>query len=122
MMSASLAPIAGKLAPIVARLDTEHDGERLACVAVLERLLHRHGLRFVDLGVALEAALAPHEQPESSADISDQDLVQRARSADWLSSWERRFVGQVAQRLAAGHGISPRQREILAGIVAERCF
>lgn len=124
--SASLAPLApqaARIAAMAARLDSDHAGERDACLTALQRLLHRYGLRFVDLAAAIEAALEPapndHGCRETQGD--DGEMVQRALHADFLTVWERAFVAQLAQRITNGQAISDRQREVLAGIVAQRC-
>ena len=44
---------AGKLAPLIARLSSDSDGEVVACVRAIDRQLRKHGASFNDLATVL---------------------------------------------------------------------
>ena len=52
----ALAPIAPKLDPLIRRLASDQDGERLACIAAIERQLAKAGASFHDLADQLTRA------------------------------------------------------------------
>jgi hypothetical protein len=54
-MKAGLIALLPRIAPIIARLSSEHDGERVACVAALERLLLSAGCDYCDLADLIAA-------------------------------------------------------------------
>ncbi len=75
----SLTPIAPKLAPLIRRLASDQDGERLACVAALERQLDRAGLTFHDLADRLTTA------PDSPAERDDAPVfTDYDEAVEWL--------------------------------------
>jgi hypothetical protein len=61
-VSRTVAALLPRIAPIIARLSSNHDGERLACVAAIERLLLAAHLGFVDLAAYLTALPAPRRR------------------------------------------------------------
>lgn len=63
MLPATLAP---KLDPLIRRLATNHDGERLATVAALERTLAAARADFHDLADAVVAGAKPHTEHSAS--------------------------------------------------------
>ena len=74
----ALTPIAAKLDPLIRRLASDQDGERLACVAAIERQLDRAGLSFHDLADLLTA-------PEPPAQRHDAPVFHDyAAAVDWL--------------------------------------
>jgi hypothetical protein len=112
MTSPALAPIASKLAPIIARLSTSYDGERLACIAAIERLLAGRGLTFLDLADAVAAG--EHGEPDHAA------IINAALALASLTEWERDFVASLRRIVGAGRGLSEKQAKILRRIYAER--
>lgn len=50
-----IASLAGRLSPLLGKMASDHDGEILASVRAIKRLLGREGLSLTDLGRALEA-------------------------------------------------------------------
>jgi hypothetical protein len=54
MTDSSGKPFEAKLANLVRRLGTEHEGEAVATWGALKRLLASHGVSFTDLGDAVE--------------------------------------------------------------------
>lgn len=120
-MSADIAPLAPKLAPIIARMGSTFDGERLACVAAIERLLASHGLGFVDLAAALgrvaTASTAPIDRPSGD----DDDLIDAALASSALTAWEYKFALSLRHARARGRKLTEKQRDVLRGIFEQRC-
>lgn len=117
MTTPNLAPIAPKLAPIIARLSTNHDGERLACVAAIERLLTGQGLTFLDLADALTDARPVLISGETADHLA---LAEDMLRWSTLTDWERKFIRSLYRQLAAGRYLSDRQESVLTSIYNER--
>jgi hypothetical protein len=66
-MSRGMVALLPRLAPIVARLSSPHDGERLACVTAIERLLVGQRLDFNDFASWLASPPAIANGPRHSA-------------------------------------------------------
>lgn len=116
----ALAPaVRGKLAACLRLVETDSgapDGERLAALAAIERVLAANGHRLHDL------AGAPHDDGDvvhvnGGADWRDL-LARCAANEDRLSAWEQAFVGSLWGR----RRITPKQfaklQEIVAGLGA----
>ena len=73
-----LPTIVDKLDPLVRRLASDKDGERLACVAVIERQLDRAGLTFHDLADPLTAPEIPTQRHDAPV------FHDYAAAVDWL--------------------------------------
>jgi hypothetical protein len=104
MTTTPIAVLGPRLAPIIARLASPFDAERLGCVEAIARILAAHDLDFNDLAEALAPAAASYAADE---DVELAALLRRDYSAD-LTPWESEFLRAVA---ALGRGISDRQRD-----------
>jgi hypothetical protein len=119
MLPASLAP---KLDPLIRRLATNHDGERLATVAALERTLAAAQADFHDLADVVVAGVKPraehrasphrHWRPTPDAAAMLADLLGHPD----LSAWERDFVESVYGQYRRRWRLSDRQLQVLEGI------
>jgi hypothetical protein len=117
-LPAALAP---KIDPLIRRLGSGFDGERLATLLALERTLKRHGCSFHDLAdrigkasIVLRAARRP-----SPGRATHADLLVMASQLDGhpdLSPWENNFVSNVRRTLRRGFPLSTKQRRILTRI------
>lgn len=65
MTMGALTPIASKIDPLIRRLASDQDGERLACVAAIERQLDRAGLTFHNLADRLTAPEMPAQRHDA---------------------------------------------------------
>jgi hypothetical protein len=128
-MMADLAAIAPKLDPLIRRLATNHDGERLATVAALDRVLAAGGSSFHDLADCVVAGARPprvifveREPPRPSPGRATwADMLMMARELDGnadLSPWEADFVAGVRRTLRRGYPLSAKQRRTLEKIWA----
>jgi hypothetical protein len=101
----AVAPVGAKIALIVPRLGSPHDGEIIASARAIERTLKGAGLDWHDMAAAL-AETDQHVRNEAVAPIwSELDL---ARRWGWirllidqtrLTAWERSFAASIADRL-----------------------
>ena len=96
----NIGPKVGKL---VAMLGSDRDGEILATVAALKRVLETAGLDFIDFGDALGAGLVLHTIRQPSEVLSGEDELWR-QQARWLLSLgadlrekEIEFLRNIAQ-------------------------
>jgi len=126
----ALAPIGAKLALIVPRLGSPHDGEIVASVKAIERTLKSAGCDWHDLSAAIGAAAAP---PRSNTDAGHAPIwseLDRARrqgwhlilfKQTWLTEWERGFVLSIAERMvAAPFGRQTAKQEIILNRLISR--
>ena len=110
-MSTDIAAIAPRLDPLIRRLATNHDGERLATVAAIERVLRAHGLdwhHFADVvgdGIAARHLL--------SGDTGR--IFFCLAHAALLSDWERDFC----RSLLGFRRLSPKQLAVLDRLVTK---
>ena len=106
-MSPALTSLAPKLAPVIARLGSGFDGERLACIAAMERLLAREGLTFTDLAdlIGSTARSAPAERREDDHDHAGEMI--EALLGEWrifMAPSQQQFVSGCAEhRRRFGH-------------------
>lgn len=92
-----------KFDPLIRRLATDHDGERLATVAALERKLAAEGLCFHDLAEALVGngdEPAPQRQPAKDPPLAEvvRALVNHPGMNDWEAGFINSIRGQVNRR------------------------
>ena len=107
--------VGSKLAKLVALLGTDNEGERLATVEAISRILVSDGLDFHDLARAVEGvqvhARAPAEalrieQPCRWDGLSHFDRVawlQTLRAQDWLTPKERGFIADTETAVRCAH-------------------
>lgn len=119
--------LAPKLDPLIRRLGTNHDGEKLATLAALERTLAAGGLSFHDLADCVAASTQPRiivlyrrDPPRPSpGHATHGDYLAMASELDEhpdLSLWEADFVTNVRQALRRGYPLSVKQRRTLERI------
>lgn len=133
-MSAISATLSARLAKLLPRLASDHQGEVAATAAALTRTLKAEGRDWHDL--AAHVAEGPREvvvyrerpaEPRHPASwgsyyraanswTRDRDWVARCQEAGHLSAWERAFLASVAQQLRSGRILTPRQRSTLETI------
>jgi hypothetical protein len=65
--NSAMSAILPKLAPIVARLSTDFDNEKLACIGAMQRLLASQNLGFIDFADWMTALPASTDGPRRSA-------------------------------------------------------
>jgi hypothetical protein len=82
-----------RLAAILGRLGSEHDGERAAAGLLATRFMRDHGLTWPDL----LAAPAPSTPPPPVTDWRRR-AAWCAERAELLSGWEASFLANMAER------------------------
>lgn len=109
-MTAALATVAQRLDPLIRRLATNHDGERLATVAAIERVLRANDLGWHDLADLVGDGIAHRDLFAGESGRIFYCLAH----AQLLSDWERGFCGS----LLGFKRLSPKQLAHLDRIVA----
>lgn len=92
-MSGDLATIAPRLDPLIRRLATNHDGERLATVAAIERVLRAHGLDWHHLADLLRDGLAHRHLLTGDTGRIFFCLAHAALLSDWERDFCRSLLG-----------------------------
>lgn len=117
------AGILPRLDPLIRRLATDHDGECIATVRALERVLATTGADFHDLAAALNEPPIIVERPTarrpSPGRATWNDLRGMASELDGhqdLSPWEDSFVANVRRTLRRGFPLSAEQCRTLERI------
>lgn len=104
--------LARRLAAVAGRLASPHDGEKLAAVAALQRLLERRGLRLGELLEGLAADRPPRDR--------DREMLEAVLAeADRLDTWKRRFAESLRPWVGS---FTPKQRAKLLEIAASLSF
>lgn len=115
----ALAPLAPKLARLIPRLASNHDGEVVATVRAIKRTLASAGLDLHDLATALE------REPETRIVYRDRPAPKRTPQMPWhemalwcldhgegrLSARENDFIENVLARLSLYQWSSPTERQ-----------
>jgi hypothetical protein len=129
------APVGRKLALIVPRLGSSHDGEVLASAKAIGRTLKGAGLDWHDLSAMIAAACRDGRETsrpkgqwprgnEAVAPIWSE--LNRAGREAWililcdqtgLTTWERGFAADIADRLDTGR-LSAKQQIVLNRLIA----
>jgi hypothetical protein len=121
--------ISGKLAKLIPRLASTHEGEVLATVEAIRRTLDRAELSLHDLAARLCAPepVQPRAQPkrqpnpEPAPDHDAEDLLEKATwlrdhaGAD-LTAKQGAFIETAIRMLRAGQSLSEKQRGWLHGL------
>jgi hypothetical protein len=113
--------LAPRIDPLIRRLSTDHDGERLAVVAALDRVLTACGSTFHDLADCVVAGTKPPqiiivERDPPRRPASDLDMAATLDGSAGLTDWELGFVRNLHDRLRQRRRLSPKQRALLAEI------
>jgi hypothetical protein len=111
-----VALVAPRLARLIPRLGSDHDGEVVATARAIVRTLTSAGLDLHDLSKLLDGAQAEPETPPRSWE----DLATWCQRNDYgrLKPHERNFVADMAIRLPLGLEPTERQAQWLAAIYA----
>ena len=136
----ALAPISPKLGKLIALLSSDKDGEIVAAVRAIGRVLKDAGADWHDLANAVSRPLPPAtvnyrdapQRPPARAYggaptwgrlTREQKLhwLDRLPDADWLSPWEHEFTASIRAQLQGWcpRDVSPKQRAILDRMLAK---
>jgi hypothetical protein len=118
-MSAVPPQLALRLDPLIRRLASNFDGERLECVRAIERTLQSGGASFHDLadtlGRAINASTTTSE-PETRED----EMLAALDGWPTLNQWEQSFVESLRRWRAVGRPLTPKQRDKLQRVFDQR--
>ena len=103
---------ASRLANLIRRLSSDHDGEVIASVNAIRRTLARAGQSLHDLADLVEANVRD-AQCDAAAAAWRRDVDELMRRRKQLTDWELRFVKTVSRYR---HQPSAKQLDVLAGI------
>lgn len=136
-MTALSLDLTARVAKLLPRLASDQNGEVAATAAAIQRTLKAAGHDLHDLAehvaaeprtvvIYRERPAEPQHPPSWGAAYGafgtrerDRARVARCQQAGRLSAWETAFLASLAQRLACGRDLTPRQRETLNGIGAK---
>lgn len=128
---ADLSPdLSGKLARLIPRLASDHDGEVIATVAAIRRTLDRAGLSLHDLAARLAEATPVHREAKPEPKQANPHRAEHLARAVWLrdnvlddlTEKQANFVAKAIGLLQAGHALSDRQAGWLAGLCSMHGF
>lgn len=95
----ALVPVPDRVPPLVARLGSDSDGERLACLHQLDRVLGKAGLTWTELARRLNADAAPACCASRKAPpVTDGDMLAwlyHGADASRLSARETEFLDNL---------------------------
>lgn len=113
----NLTEILPKLRLLIPRLASDADGEVVATVAAIRRLLERHGLDLHDLAAALGPQSAPQDAAPQPLDLpSDMALLCLLSGVAWKPH-EDKFLNQML-RFGDWSRLSIKQENWLRGLLA----
>jgi hypothetical protein len=132
----NLSPdIGSKLAKLIPRLASTHEGEVLATVEAIRRTLDRAELSLHDLAARLcapepvQPRARPKRQPkpEPASDHDAEDLLAKAewlrdQVGDDLTAKQSAFIATAIRMLRAGQDLSEKQRGWLHGLCVMHGF
>lgn len=138
MTARALSAVAGRLALIIPRLASNHDGEVVATARAIGRTLNAAGLDWHDVAAAINAIDPPRPRHQSwgHADDPPPPLWSELRPHDrrawldaidgqpWLSEWEATFVADIRVRFRASQhkGFSGKQQIVLNRLIARAFY
>ncbi len=116
---AALATVAPRLAKLIPRLATNHDGEIVATVRAIERTLKSAGLDFHALAQAVETP-APRMIESTNTPTTWGEVARWCRDHDHtrLTEKERAFVADMAARFICDSEPTEKQAAWLRAIYA----
>ena len=126
--------IGSKLAKLIPRLASPHEGEVLATVEAIRRTLDRAELSLYDLGARLCAPepVQPRARPKPQAkpETAPEDAEDLLAKAEWLrdhvgddlTGKQAAFVATAIRMLRAGQSLSEKQRGWLHGLAVMHGF
>lgn len=122
-MTGLAAHIAPKVARLVSLLASDHDGEALAAVRALQRVLDASGHDLHDIAALIEASSGPtasRDRAQRNDAPPSADMVKQLLASDRLTAWERRYCNDLARIIYRGEVLTPGQHAKLAEIYAQR--
>lgn len=114
-MAIDLRPLVRRLDPLIRRLSSNHEGERVAVVGALERVLGTVNGNFHDLAdhVAGAPVTTTHQyRPHPGAD-DWAERIETLLGCGWISAWEREFLTSVGEQLRWRRQPSDKQRAVI---------
>lgn len=112
----ALAPVAPRLAKLIPRLATDHDGEVVATVRAIERTLRAAGLDFHTFAASIDKDSTPLVSAEPNSWV---EIARWCRDHDrGLPAKEREFIRDMSARLVCGGSPSEKQANWLRAIYA----
>jgi len=116
----ALAPhVRPKVARVIAMLATDHDGEALAAVRALHRVLDANGLDLNDLAAVIEGRQTAQDRPGRQEPHAEAMLKALLASAV-LTPWERGYCSDLARLIYRGEALTPGQIAKLREIFDQR--
>ena len=116
----ALAPhVRPKVARLVAMLATDSDGEALAAVRALHRVLDANGHDINDLAAVIEGHQNAQERPGRPEPRAEAMLKELLASAV-LTQWERGYCSDLARLIYRGVRLSAAQLAKLSEIYGQR--
>jgi hypothetical protein len=105
-----------RLADLLPRLDSDHDGETIATARAISRVLRAEGLDLHDVAALIVSAPVPEGRP--SDDAPEWRVMTETAIAAGLArtEWERQFLAGL--RDWTGDHITEKQRTVLQKIYA----
>lgn len=117
--------IADRLAKLIPRLASDHDGEVVATARAIGQTLAGAGLDFHDLAAGLTGPPAHQDWPEVAPKTRRRRRPSMQRMADGLAAhpdatdWARSFAADLARLLRRGYKLSAKQKARLRVIYDE---
>ncbi len=113
--------VAQRIAKIIPRLATNHDGEVIASVRAIERILAHEGHDLHALASIIEIGDKPLQAFTSTStrswrhlpDAWRAHLLTQLMSAADLSDWEQKFITSITRQFNRGFCLSEKQIEII---------
>lgn len=130
-MMKPLVPVIPKIVAILPRLASEHDGEVVASVRAIGRVLHANKFDWHDFAAAFERGGAVAEEPRAARPQRQSRQTPNWRSTpywqrepllvmlsdqNWLSEWERSFVCSLQAQYP--RALSPKQTVVIDRLLA----
>ncbi len=121
----AIAEIAPKLSKLFPLLGSDKDGEVLAAVGAIRRMLRAHNLDLHDLAKAITATPQPTHSfrrtpPPSPTAPTPSAMADAIWRCAYASDWEISFANSIMSLLRQGRKLSQKQRVTLQKIFAER--
>lgn len=125
-MSTAFASVAPKIAKLLPRLASNHDGEVIATVRAIRRTLEGAGTDLHELASVIISDRSkpepkkakPRRKPKTTVEADWAEIITRClRRADELNEREWGFVHSMARYIRAGSAPSEKQAEWLLSIV-----
>jgi hypothetical protein len=116
-----------KLALLIPRLASEFDGEIVATVRAIQRILSTTGHDWHDLARIVSGGEKSTPEPSQAHDDDRPAgiiaIAEQLLEALWLSSWERNFLQSICDQARSRYGfrLSNKQKATLDGLIKKQC-